>query len=45
LYLLVIENKIAKDNFEKNHKKTKQKNYAEKQYSNPQCFKEKKLQN
>jgi hypothetical protein len=37
--LNIKNNKIDKDNFEKNHKK----NHIWKHYSNPQCFKEKKL--
>jgi len=35
----IKNNKIDKDNFEKNHNKNKI--HTEKHYSNPQCFKEK----
>ena len=39
------KNKIDKDNSEKKTKKIiKKKNHVEKHYSNPYCFKEKKLQ-
>jgi hypothetical protein len=38
--LNIKNNKIDKDNFEKNHNK---KNNAGEHCSNPQCFKEKKL--
>jgi len=42
----ILKNKIKKDNFGENHKKTKtKKNHAEKHCSNQQCFKETKLQN
>jgi len=48
---LNIKKKIDKGNFGKKyhenrkHKRNWKKNHAEKHYSNPQCFKEKKLQN
>ena len=38
--LNIKNNKINKDNFEKNHKKF----YVGEHYSNPQCFKEKKYE-
>ena len=37
--LNIKNNKIDKDNFEKNHNK---KNHVGEHYTNPQCFKEKK---
>jgi hypothetical protein len=42
----ILKNKIEKDNFGENHKKKQtKKNHVEKNCSNQQCFKEKKLQN